>query len=85
MRVAIVTPEVPRVNSLAVSADGEHVAFAAPDASGIDHLSGPADRFRCLTEAARHRRCEIPLSFARRRSDRVLRGRQVENNRALHA
>ena len=38
VRVAIVTPEVPRVNSLAVSADGEHVAFAAPDASGIDQL-----------------------------------------------
>ena len=38
MRVGIVTPEVSRVNSLAVSADGEHVAFAATDASGIDQL-----------------------------------------------
>jgi len=38
VRVAIVTPEVSRVNSLAVSRDGEHVAFAAPDASGTDHL-----------------------------------------------
>jgi len=38
VRAAIVTPEVSRVNSLAVSLDGEHVAFAAPDASGIDQL-----------------------------------------------
>jgi hypothetical protein len=38
VRVGIVTPEVSRVNSLAVSADGEHVAFAAPNASGIDQL-----------------------------------------------
>jgi eukaryotic-like serine/threonine-protein kinase len=38
VRVAIVTPEVARVNSLALSPDGDNVAFAAPDAAGNNQL-----------------------------------------------
>ena len=38
VRVAIVTPEVSRVNSLSVSPDGNHVAFTAPDRAGSDQL-----------------------------------------------